>query len=399
MKVVIFTENNYGCGASIAACRLAKGLAKDNDVFFVYEKNKEKFNFFKDVKIGSWQLGETQNRWKNTIYRLFYLLSRITGTNVDRWLLFKLFSKKMNKLKPDIIHFHNTYFTHAQISSLSERFPIVWTMHDQFAFYIYNYKVITFEGKEKIYCPIPVWRKRFYNPEALLNNPKANVTFTPPSKWLADLSEKINKGRKRISVVNNGIDTKDFFPINKKTARQEMGIDQEKFTLLFLAGTGAWERKNSIVIFEALKLIPELDIQVVAIGSVTKFKFNDHRVKKKGAVYNLKSLREVYSSADVFCISSVLDNLPNTVLESMLCGTPVLGANTGGIPEMIKEGHTGWVFDPYSARDLADKITMLYNDFENVKNKSEICRTSVINKFSVEVMLKNYTNVYNEITG
>ncbi|MDB1122431.1 glycosyltransferase [Vibrio algarum] len=397
MKVVVFSENNYGCGASIAASRLVKGLTKEHEVLFVYEKNKTKINQFKGININTWQLGETQNRWKNAIYRVFYMIARLTSTNIDRWLLFKIFNKKIKSIQPDIIHFHNTYFTHEQIAALSEKTPVVWTMHDQFAFYIYNYKITKFDGNEKIYCPIQEWRKRFYNPEKLLNNCNANVTFTPPSQWLVDLSEKRNAGRKAIKVVHNGIDTNDFYPLEKHQSRKSISIDAVKFTLLFLAGTGAWERKNSIVIFEALKLIPDLDIQVVAIGSVSKFKFEDSRVIKKGAVYSISALREVYSSADVFCIPSVLDNLPNTVLESLLCGTPVLGAKAGGIPEMIDDGNTGWLFDPYSPRDLADKITMLYNDFENVKNKSETCRSSVIDKFSEGTMVKNYIKVYNEI--
>lgn len=397
MKIVVLSENNYGCGASIASYRLAKGLSKDDNVFFVYEKNKSKYDIFKDVNFDTWHLGESNNKIKSFIFKGFNYLARLTRTNIDRWFLFQLFKNRMKKFNPDIIHFHNTYFMHKQIAELSEEFPCVWTMHDEFALYLYNYKIKTFEGSDKIYCPISEWRKKFYNPELLLNNQKSNIIFTPPSQWLVNLGKEIVKERKPIEVVHNGIDINEFFPVNKTESRTNLGIDLNKFTLLFLAGTGAWERKNSIVIFEALKLIPTLDIQVVAIGSVTNFKFDDERVIKKGAVYTAKALRDVYSSADVFCIPSVLDNLPNTVLESLLCGTPVLGAKAGGIPEMINENETGWLFDPYSADDLANKIKFLYDNFAEIKNKNEICRESVIHKFSEQTMVENYKKIYNNI--
>lgn len=140
-----------------------------------------------------------------------------------------------------------------------------------------------------------------------------------------------------------------------------------------------------------------MDIQVVAIGSVTKYKFDDNRIINKGAVYTSEELREVYNSADVFCIPSVLDNLPNTVLESLLCGIPVLGSNKGGIQEMIINDKTGWSFDPYSASDLAIKIEFLYNHRDSIINKTEECRNSVINKFSEDKMINSYTTLYKEL--
>ncbi len=395
MKIVVFSEKNYGCGASIAAYRLAKGLSKQHNVFFVYEQNKAKYDVFKESKFATWHLGSSNHKIKSFIFKSMNFLEKITKSNVYREFLFSLFYKKMQKFKPDIIHLHNCYFTHKQIAKLSERFPIVWTMHDQFALYLYNYKIRTYDNKEKTYEPLPGWKLRFYNPEDLLNNKKANIIFTPPSQWLVNLGKLVIKNRKPIEVVHNGIDIHEFFPVDVLKARKSMGIDQNKFTILFLAGTGAWERKNSIVIFEALKLIPELDLQVVAIGSVAKFSFDDKRIIKKGAVYSPKALREIYSSADIFCIPSVLDNLPNTVIESLLCGTPVLGADSGGIPEMIIENETGWLFNPYSAESLADKIKELYRkDMTNMQNN---CRDSVQKKFNEESMSYNYKIIYNKI--
>ena len=64
----------------------------------------------------------------------------------------------------------------------------------------------------------------------------------------------------------------------------------------------------------------------------------------------------VYAAADVFVTPSLEDNLPNTIAESMSVGTPCVGFRTGGIPEMISHGQTGYVADQRDAADLAQGI-------------------------------------------
>ncbi|MBT1712621.1 glycosyltransferase, partial [Fulvivirgaceae bacterium PWU5] len=53
----------------------------------------------------------------------------------------------------------------------------------------------------------------------------------------------------------------------------------------------------------------------------------------------------IYSAADVYVLPTLADNLPNVVIESLMCGTPVIGFKTGGVPDMIKHGHNGILVD------------------------------------------------------
>jgi len=393
MKIIIYSENNYGCGASIAAFRLAAGLAKKNEVLYTYKSHKKMPVAFIDNNIVPWHIGKS-TFIRELVYKVVRMMSRFMKMNLDVELYFYIFMRKIKQEQPDVVHLHNCYFTHKQIARLSTLVPVVWTMHDQFAVYKYNYKINTYEGDEKIYCPINEWRIKEYNVEDLLNCKTSNILFTPPSDWLKNLSEKILSGRKNIITVNNGIPTSLFLPVDKVIARNKIGIDKDKFTILFLAGTGAWERKNATVIIEALKLIPALDIQVIAIGSISKTGSSDKRLIKKGSVNGIDSLSVYYSSADVFCISSIVDNLPNTVLESFSCGTPVLGSKVGGIPEMVVEGKTGWLFDPYNARELANKIVDLQENHDQVKNIAKNCREFAVNQFDESVMVNKYEAIY-----
>lgn len=75
-------------------------------------------------------------------------------------------------------------------------------------------------------------------------------------------------------------------------------------------------------------------------------------------------LRLFYSACDVFVYPSLQDNLPNTVLEAMACGTAVVGSATGGIPDMVREGETGWLATPGDAAALADALGTALADAE-----------------------------------
>lgn len=398
MKILIYSENDYGCGASIAAFRLAAGMAKKHEVMYVFENQKNDYSLFKNTGIRPWHLGRTNSFKNKIIYKLTRTAARYTRSDVYRNLIFQVFLKRVKEFSPDIVHLHNCYFTHRQIAVLSSFFPVVWTMHDQFALYKYNYKITTIEGEEVTYCPVPKWRVDKYDPEVLLNG-RGKVIFTPPSDWLSDLAEKVSKGRKPVKTVNNGIPTHNLVPVDRAEACEYAGIDPNKFTLLFLAGTGAWKRKNVDAVIRALNLVPDLDMQAVVIGSTAKTDRSDPRLVLKGTVSGTEALSRYYSCANVFCIPSLIDNLPNTVLESLACSTPVLGAKRGGIPEMVIEGETGWLFDPMNIESLAEKIRYLYNNRDEIEKLKPNCRPFVEQRFAEDVMTANYEKVYYSIKG
>jgi glycosyltransferase involved in cell wall biosynthesis len=399
LKLIIYSENDYGCGASIAAFRLAAAAAKTHEVMYVFEKQKNDYSLYKNTGVRPWHLGRSYSLPKKVVYRLARTIARYTRAEVYRNLIFSVFLSRVRQFKPDVVHLHNCYFTQKQIAKLASEFPVVWTMHDQFALYGYNYKIKALDGEEITYCPIEKWRRHLYNPEDVAGNKAANVIFTPPSQWLTDLADAVLKGRKKAVKVNNGIPLGAILPVEKSEACEYVGISPDKFTLLFLAGTGAWKRKNIDAVIEAVKMVPELDMQVVVVGSVAKTDKRDPRLVIKGSVSGTEAISRYYSCADVFCIPSIVDNLPNTVLESLACGTPVLGANTGGIPEMVIAGHTGWLFDPYDTKQLSEKIKYLYEHREEIKGIERNCRPFVEEFFGEDTMAANYERIYQETKG
>ncbi|MDC7218880.1 MAG: glycosyltransferase, partial [Spirochaetales bacterium] len=101
---------------------------------------------------------------------------------------------------------------------------------------------------------------------------------------------------------------------------------------------------------------------------------------------------EAYRVADVTVISSIEDNLPNIMLESISVGTPVVGFKVGGITETVIDGKTGFTVEINDCRKLAEYIhKAIYLDL------SKECRSYAINHFNSELQAKKYTEIYSEL--
>ena len=111
-----------------------------------------------------------------------------------------------------------------------------------------------------------------------------------------------------------------------------------------------------------------------------------------------KELVDVYNAVNLFVTPSLEENLPNTIMEAMACGTPCVGFNVGGIPEMIDHLHNGYVAEYKSAEDFANGIHWALSEGE-YKALSEAARQKVISSYSENAVSKRYIEVYNRITG
>jgi glycosyltransferase involved in cell wall biosynthesis len=104
-----------------------------------------------------------------------------------------------------------------------------------------------------------------------------------------------------------------------------------------------------------------------------------------------------YSLADVFVIPSRQDNLPNTVLESMACGTPVVGFDTGGIPDMVHSGETGWMAEVGNVRELREAIERALSEDTERRRFGARCRAVVEEEYTLERQARRYRDLYEEI--
>lgn len=116
-----------------------------------------------------------------------------------------------------------------------------------------------------------------------------------------------------------------------------------------------------------------------------------------GSISSNTLLSVFYSLADVFVIPSRQDNLPNTVLESMACGTPVVGFDVGGIPDMVRPGETGWLAEPESVHSLQEAIEAALSDNERRNQMGQTCRAVVEAEYTLTVQAEAYRALYEQL--
>lgn len=98
----------------------------------------------------------------------------------------------------------------------------------------------------------------------------------------------------------------------------------------------------------------------------------------------------------MFVIPSLEDNLPNTIMESMACGTPCVGFETGGIPEMIDHLKNGYVAKYKDTEDLTMGIEWILNNNVTL-NLSSACVDKVRNCYAEEVVAEQYISLYKQV--
>ena len=239
------------------------------------------------------------------------------------------------------------------------------------------------------------------------------ITFVTCSRWLKELSErKPLAAGQRIVSIPNPIDTRLFAPLTEEQrneAAKALGLPQGKKLVLFVAQKVDDERKGIRYLDEAVKILKEgpagpanpevpenpdrpetLDnpdrpdspaIAVIAPGRDIPY------------INNVEDMALLYACVDVFVTPSLSDNLPNTIMEAMACGTPCVGFNVGGIPEMIDHKENGYVARYRDARDLAEGIRYALAG-ENHAHLSMAARDKVMRCYSEEAVAKQYLAEY-----
>jgi glycosyltransferase involved in cell wall biosynthesis len=143
---------------------------------------------------------------------------------------------------------------------------------------------------------------------------------------------------------------------------------------------------------ERLKSIP--DICLLVLGQGEDVKKSGVRGIFLGSIRDEERISHAYSAADLFLLPSAADNFPNTALESLACGLPVIGSNVGGIPEMVREGYTGLLVPPGDSQAFASAATLLLDNPDRLRRMSANCRTVALQEYTLEVQAKRYLEIY-----
>lgn len=172
----------------------------------------------------------------------------------------------------------------------------------------------------------------------------------------------------------------------------------DKKLLLFGALNVTDERKGVYYLIEALKNICLENIELVVFGQIKEEikSVLPVSVHPMGYLDEEKKIALLYNAVDLFVTSSLEENLPNTIMEAMACGTPCVGFNIGGIPEMIDHLLNGYVAKYKDVEDLSQGIEWVLDNNKD-DNLSEFCIKKVHSAYSEEIVTRNYISLYKQI--
>lgn len=219
---------------------------------------------------------------------------------------------------------------------MAEQAPIVWTLHDLNPLRgVWHYEP---QAEEQSAARLRYEaRAREIKKRALNENAIDRLVFVGPSRWIQNECRE-SVITENFSVINipYGINTDIFKPRNQQLLRELYGIPQDVYVVGFVADHVGTPRKGMHLLLEALRSLarkhPTVHLLTVGLGSI---ECTDFKHTHLGGINNDHVLAHVYSACDVFVCPSTQDNLPNTVIESLACGTPVVGFNIGGLPDLI----------------------------------------------------------------
>jgi glycosyltransferase involved in cell wall biosynthesis len=205
-----------------------------------------------------------------------------------------------------------------------------------------------------------------------------------------------------ITNIPNPIDVTLFQPLSeteRKNFRLSKGINPQSRLLLFAAMNVSEERKGFRFLQEALDFLksqhPDFQVEIMVIGKAQPEVLSalPYPVHALGMIQDQRELIRIYGSADVFVIPSLEDNLPNTVMESLACGTPVAGFKTGGIPEMVGHLEQGFIAPQGDSRKLAEGIYWVLSK-ANLSVLSKQAREKATSDYANALIAKQYTDIY-----
>ena len=312
--------------------------------------------------------------------------------------------KKLDEIKPDIVHLHNIHGYYINIEMLfnylkENKIKTVWTLHDCWAFTghcAYFTCVNCNKWKDECHdCPQLNTYPISYNDNSKWNYDKKkdlftglNLTIVTPSQWLAELVKSSFLNDYDVEVINNGIDTEIFKP-RKSDFRKKYGLEDKK---IILGVASEWTERKGLKDFIELSKLIDKDEIIVLVG------LNDKQIKNlPNNIIGIKrtenaiQLAEIYTAADVYFSPSIEETFGMTILESIACGTKSIVYKGTAMEELVNEDN-GFCID---IGDL-NFVSKTIKEVKKIKEDGRINDSKILSKIMATKYFELYKTKYNE---
>lgn len=317
-NAVISLQNSLNKSQNIESKVLV--LYKSNHIPNVFGFLNESSNSF--VRSFRYRIKNTFNVLIKTIYNL---------KNTDFSFVNSVFDITEHSLYTwaDVIHIH-WYHGFLDLPSFVEKNikPVVFTLHDENLFLGGFHYAFDRENIGKEISLLESTQRKIKLKSILKIRKKAIIS---PSRWLYNKCLYEFKGYSHHipNVINHTI----FYEEDKFQCKKELNIPTDKIVFLTIA-EGVEKKRKGITKLINLFLNENFNILLLVVGDSNKL-YEGKNLRHLGYIEDKNMLRKVYNATDLYICPSEADNSPNTVLEALFCGTPSIGFNVGGIPELI----------------------------------------------------------------
>ena len=230
---------------------------------------------------------------------------------------------------------------------------------------------------------------------------KLNLHFVGNSAWTTAQAQRssVAKYAKSIRTIHYGLNVEQFTPVNKKVAREALGIAPDKFVIGFACSDFTERRKGAHLLIEALKSFPAKEIMLAVFGSgLWPQGATDVETLVMGSIGSPRLQSLYYSALDVFAMPTQVETFGLVALEAMACETPVVAYPAGGLADVVADGVTGLI-EPETG-SVPGLVRMVHWMKQHPAERAAMgiaARQRVIEKFSDTLMARRYLELYHEL--
>lgn len=303
--------------------------------------------------------------------------------------LFRL-KKIMEDFRPHIVHSRNFGALEAVPAARLARVPVA--IHSE-----HGYELEILRGlpmRRRVLC-----RSIYEMADAVFTVTDDLRKFHAAQSWLpAD----------RFRVLYNGVDTEKYSPnpLSAAQVRDELGVPDRRFLIGSVGRLVAIKDHGTLLRAAETLVLQGLDVHVLIVGAGPEMpnlqKYVAGSTNLTGRVTfpgDSERVSELLNAMDAFVLPSICEGMSNTILEAMACGVPAIVTRTGGNPELIEEGRSGYLFPPGNVEMLSTLLSRLAESSGTRHEFGASGRRRAVEQFSLAGMMQRYQEIYRELAS
>eukprot|EP01022_Parablepharisma_sp_SALTPOND_P036045 TRINITY_DN9744_c0_g3_i1.p1 TRINITY_DN9744_c0_g3~~TRINITY_DN9744_c0_g3_i1.p1 ORF type:complete len:406 (+),score=12.83 TRINITY_DN9744_c0_g3_i1:472-1689(+) len=299
----------------------------------------------------------------------------------------------------DIIHLHWINGGMLSLRSIEKiDKPIVWTIRDMWPFTAGSHYSLGCQeyavGCTDCFMVDNRLSEHLFKRKMSLHG-KKNIHYVAISSWLKErIEESLMLKNAKTSVISNFIDGKAFFPLEKNTAKELLGLEAQKSILLIGAHSLHADYKGFFDAMDIFRMLKK-DVVLMVFGHLDRSVLESLGVEYRyfGYVYDDALLRLIYSAADVFLFTSTQEAFGKTVLESIMCETPVVCYNSGGHTDIVIHKKNGYIAKADDRQDYRSGIDWVLEHKDILVD----IRKTVESRFKPDALALKYEAIYSKL--